>query len=217
MNVFYKTRAFVSVIILYLLYAGPTAAVDSDPCDGLSGKAMGLCIAATQGMKCNTSEPSGSDSACRRIEQKLTEITGTVVPWVCPTFSTESIVFAFQSHASDIDNLELYNTTGIYSDDLTYINFEGKNSENIYVGNVMVAGLSSSILPGEYLARVTNSTNSHRTDTISESQQVACRTEIKNAFTEIKSIACPDQSLCLITVWEYDDTIDDELPWRVKF
>ncbi len=62
--------------------ASPRHARADDPCEGLEGAANGICIAATQGAKCDSEEPAASERACARLADAFRNQTGEEPPWL---------------------------------------------------------------------------------------------------------------------------------------
>lgn len=187
MKSYQKIKFLPAAGILSLLFFNATTA-NAGLCDDFTGKALGLCMAYTAGMKCNTEEPSGNDAACARIEKKLVETTGEPLPWTCPAFTSESIVFAYQSNAASITNVDFVNHTPETDfRDFSMINYEGGE-----VWYSFVSGLSRSIQPGDYVALINDYTGVDNKVTLSQAQSNACRVEAKDAYATIKNIACPN-------------------------
>ncbi|MDH5612967.1 MAG: hypothetical protein OEY66_10980 [Gammaproteobacteria bacterium] len=187
MKSYQKIKFLQAAGILSLLFFNATTA-NAGLCDGFTGKALGLCMAYTAGMKCNTEEPSGNDAACARIEQNLVETTGEPLPWTCPAFTSESIVFAYQSNADSITNVDFVNRTAeIDFSDLSMIAFHGSEPWYQYF-----SGLSVYIQPGDYMAVEQDHTGVDNKVTLSQAQSDACRVEAKEAYATIKNIACPN-------------------------
>ena len=187
----YKKIKFLQAAgILSLLFFNATAA-NAGVCDEFTGKALGLCMAYTAGMKCNTSEPSGNAAACARIEQNLVETTGESLPWTCPAFTSESIVFSYQSNAAVIDDVLFVNldpdAPNTKGGDYSMISYEG--SEAWYT---FISGLSNAVQPGDYVALIDDYTGVDDLVTLSQAQSDACRVEAKEAYATIKNIACPN-------------------------
>ncbi len=184
----YKKIKFLQAAgILSLLFFNATAA-NAGVCDEFTGKALGLCMAYTAGMKCNTSEPSGNAAACARIEQNLVETTGEPLPWTCPAFTSESIVFAYQSNAASITNVAFVNHTPETDfEDFSILDFYGSEPWYQYI-----SGLSKAVQLGDYVAWEQNYTGVDNKVTLSQAQSDACRVEAKEAYATIKNIACPN-------------------------
>jgi len=92
----------VSLLFALILGATQIAYSQEDVCDGLSGRALGLCTAATVGMRCDSQEPAASQSACDRVVGNFRELTGTEPPWIdqyCPCFLYSTISFGDVSSA----------------------------------------------------------------------------------------------------------------------
>ena len=70
--------------ILMLIAIGFNAVpAEAGVCDGLTGRAAGICMAATQGVHCDQAEPSASNAACERLAQQYTDATGQAAPpWI---------------------------------------------------------------------------------------------------------------------------------------
>lgn len=189
MKYYQKIKFILSSGILSLLFFNATTA-NAGLCDGFTGKALGLCMAYTAGMKCNTDEPSGNDAACARIEQKLVETTGEPLPWTCPAFTSESIVFSYQSNAVSINDVGFVNyipdAPNTKGDDYSMISYKG--SEAWYS---FISGLSRVIQPG-YVALIDDYTGVDNSVTLTQAQSDACRVETKDAYATIKNIACPN-------------------------
>ena len=58
---------------------GETPAVE-DVCDGLSGRAYGLCNAYCEAMDCESADPQASDEACDKVLGNLMALTGEEPP-----------------------------------------------------------------------------------------------------------------------------------------
>lgn len=187
MKSYQKIKFLQAAGILSLLLFNATTA-NAGLCDDFTGKALGLCMAYTAGMKCNTAEPSGNAAACARIEQNLVETTGEPLPWTCPAFTSESIVFAYQSNAASITNVDFFNRTPDTDfEDLSMISFHGSEPWYQYF-----SGLSVYIQPGDYIALEQDHTGVDNKVTLSQAQSDACRVEAKEAYATIKNIACPN-------------------------
>ena len=78
---FYGVVTLVCVILFTStsLHAVPMV----DPaCEGLTGQARGICISATQGVKCNTRKRNQNSEACARLEETFRAATGTEPTWL---------------------------------------------------------------------------------------------------------------------------------------
>jgi hypothetical protein len=91
-----KTRLILSLALL-LLCTGAGAALAQTPddlppaletvCDMESGAAYGLCNAYCEAMDCDSDNPSASETACSKVKNKFTNITGRDLPCaaaICP-------------------------------------------------------------------------------------------------------------------------------------
>ena len=53
-------------------------------CDNETGAAFGLCNAYCEAMDCESDDPQASDTACSRVQEKFTQITGRDLPCEVP-------------------------------------------------------------------------------------------------------------------------------------
>ena len=80
-------RPIMFIVLPFLLLVTPMQAQESDVCEPLkgSGKAYGICTAATHGVGCGESDQSVSPAACARLEAQYQEATGgEQPPWLSP-------------------------------------------------------------------------------------------------------------------------------------
>ena len=76
-----KVGVLIVVALIVGLFSNPVIA-QTDVCDGETGAARGLCIAATRGANCDQIEPSATTQACERLAQQYMNATGgTTAPW----------------------------------------------------------------------------------------------------------------------------------------
>lgn len=67
---------------LLLFVATQNAQAQTDACDGLSGKAFGICNAATTAG--NACDIDSSTNSCTRLATRYEELTGQTPPWLGP-------------------------------------------------------------------------------------------------------------------------------------
>ena len=75
-----KVGILMVVALIVGIFSNPVVAQE-DVCEGLTGKAKGLCTAATKA-NCEQIEPSASTQACERLANLYRDATGEEPPWL---------------------------------------------------------------------------------------------------------------------------------------
>ena len=65
-----------------VLVANVSAQTEDSSCAGESGAAFGLCNAYCDAMECDSADPHASDTACEKVAEKFTQLTGRDLPCV---------------------------------------------------------------------------------------------------------------------------------------
>lgn len=81
--------SLAGIVCLLMINTPVLADAETYPaCNGATGAAYGLCIAASH-LKCGTEEEE-TTRACERIEENYLKLTGEIPPWLknCPCWTT---------------------------------------------------------------------------------------------------------------------------------
>lgn len=85
--------ALIGIAFTLAILSTPVTA-QADVCDGFTGKAAGLCMAATVGAKCDRIEPSATARACDRLASGFADATGgDSAPWTVRDFAIELEIY----------------------------------------------------------------------------------------------------------------------------
>ena len=111
MKSYQKIKFLLSASILCLLFVNSSTAI-AGVCDESTGKEYGICIAATEGARCGSIEPSATSAACKRVTNKYIEASGaSSAPWEILGFEVEIYIDKVKQYFGNNDfDLSPYGT-----------------------------------------------------------------------------------------------------------